>query len=99
VVVRLLGADPDPGSGLQSILYTIDGGQPLPSPPDGFLALDGDHTYEYWSVDNAGNVGATGTARIVVVGRPETVLALFVGALLLGIRHGRTGENGGSQGR
>jgi len=66
VVIQLAATDPDPGSGIDVTYLSIDSSTPVVY-TGGVLALDGDHTYTYWSRDIAGNAEEARQARIVIV--------------------------------
>jgi len=77
VTIRLHATDPAPGSGVNATFYAIDDSDPVEYPIDGFPALEGDHTYRYWSEDLAGNAEDPNSARIMVVSdAPAAILAL-----------------------
>ena len=74
----LTPTDPVPGSGVAGTSYRIDGGSSLPyggTPVS--IATQGDHLVTFGSVDNAGNPGPMGTARIAIDNvSPATAVAL-----------------------
>ena len=74
----LTATDPAPGSGVAGTSYRIGGGSWLSyggTPVS--IATQGDHLVTYGSVDNAGNPGPTGTARIAIDNvSPATAIAL-----------------------
>lgn len=76
VLVTLGGSDSM--SGVASIHERTDGGawQTYSAP---FVLGDGSHTVQYFSIDRAGNQGATGTSGVNVDTTPPTVLAQFSG--------------------
>jgi hypothetical protein len=77
VAFALDATDPPPGSGVAGISYTLDGGAPQPYLGAVTVSSQGDHTVTYTSVDNAGNPGPTGTARIALDAvAPATTFAL-----------------------
>ena len=74
----LTATDPAPGSGVAGTSYRIDGGawQSYGGAPVS-IATQGDHLVTFGSVDNAGNPGPTGTARIAIDNvSPATAVAL-----------------------
>lgn len=82
LTVYLLAQDPEPGSGIYKTYYAIDSQDPLEYRPDGFLALEGDHVYTYWSLDTAGNCELKKQA-LIKVGIPEASLPMFAGSIAL----------------
>jgi hypothetical protein len=66
VIIQLAATDPDPGSGVDVTYLSIDSSSPVVY-TGGILALDGDHTYTYWSRDLAGNLEEASQARIIIV--------------------------------
>jgi hypothetical protein len=76
--IKLYPADPPPGTGVDKTFYQIDGGQTHVSQttPTSLQALEGSHTYTYWSEDRAGNAEIPQSALIKVDTRlPETVIS------------------------
>ena len=55
VRVTLTAADEEGGSGVARTNYRLDGGEPTPYSEPFTVSEPGDHTVEYWSVDEAGN--------------------------------------------
>lgn len=90
--VQLQAFDPHPGSGIHRTYYMIDSSGPMEYPPDGFLALEGDHVYSYWSVDRAGNCEAMREAWIRVAIRDSAAPIMILSAAVVIARffRGRT---------
>jgi len=82
LTVQLFAEDPEPGSGISKTFYSIDSQDALEYRPDGFLALEGDHLYTYWSLDNAGNSELKRQA-LIRVEITESLLAIFAGLVLV----------------
>src|SRR5205807_1847362 len=54
----------DGGTGVAGTSYALDGGQAKTYNTPVSLSGEGEHTVEYWSADNAGNVEAHKTAHV-----------------------------------
>jgi large repetitive protein len=59
-------------SGVKATHYTVDGGAPQ-SGTSVSITTEGDHTLDFWSEDNAGNVESTKTVHVKVDQSPPTI--------------------------
>ncbi len=73
--IKFYPYDPHPGVGVDLIFYQIDGGDTVtldPRSPSIIQALEGHHTYTYWSQDRAGNTEIPRTVVVRVDTNPPT---------------------------
>jgi hypothetical protein len=72
-----LGGPADATSGLANRFYTVDGGSQQTYSGAVTVNTNGDHTIQYWSTDNAGNVESANTFHIKIdTVAPANVLSL-----------------------
>ena len=64
----------DNTSGVKEIRYRLDGGEWIIATSAITIAIDGIHTLEYYSVDNAGNIGAVNSTVLKIDQSLTTVL-------------------------
>jgi hypothetical protein len=73
----LSATDPSPGSGVGAVKYSVDGGATQTYSGPASIAVQGDHTLAYWSVDNLGNAEAPHIVHVKLDNvSPATTIAL-----------------------
>ncbi len=75
--VRVTLSGSDSGSGLLAVRYRLDGVVSTYTAP--FDISDGDHTFEYWAVDNAGNAETAHSATVKVDSGPPVTTSNITG--------------------
>ncbi len=75
VRVTLAATDEAGGSGVEQMMYRVDGGPPKPYGGPFDYAVDGEHTLEYRSVDGAGNAEAYKPVTLKVDANAPTTTA------------------------
>lgn len=81
VNVSLSPSDPSPGSGVDYSMYKVDGGAWTTYTGTFAISAEGAHTVQYYAVDNAGNVGTTGSTTFKVDAIPPSgTIAIMAGA-------------------
>ena len=72
VNVLLLPSDPAPGSGINYTMYRIDTGSWTTYATPFDVSTDGSHLVEFYSVDNASNVGSTNSTAFKIDATPPS---------------------------
>lgn len=73
VTVTLTATDEAGGSGVASTWYNLDGAGWMAYTVPVIVSGDGTHTFDYYSIDNAGNQEATQSQQIMIDTTPPTV--------------------------
>jgi hypothetical protein len=84
VRVTLKGKDEDGGSGVEQVMYRIDGGAPQSYGGPFDFALEGTHTLEYRSIDGAGNAETYQSTTLKVDAKAPTTTSLVTPGIPLG---------------
>lgn len=79
VTVNLTATDPEPGSGVTTIYYQLDG-QPVQTGTTLVVSTPGEHQLRYWARDAAGNIEAAQTVPIRIDTVPPTSQATIDGS-------------------
>ena len=75
VTVTLAASDPEPGSGVASTHFSLDGGALQTYTGSFTVSTDAVHRVDFYSTDNAGNVEATQSQTIKLDQTPTTTTA------------------------